>query len=317
MDEKIIHNYLQGKTSEEEEKALWEWINLSDDNKNIFFELKAIWNANQTVFSDKKRFTTSLKELNTKIEAYNSQKRDKKTMLYICRGVAAAAIFAVIFYFSFTQYGGRESEMIVYTNNSDTIRNITLTDGSKIWLRNNSTLTYIPSRKNTREVSLVGEAFFDVAKHADPFIVTADVNLIEVKGTSFSINTNRNGFIETILMSGSVQIQPIGANSVTILHPGQQALYSKENKSLEINDIDPNIHTSWRYELTSLSHVSIQTILQCIEETYDVRLKMDTLSLRGHYYNFSFKHSKSIENALHQLSLITGVPVEIINKKIK
>lgn len=317
MDEKIIHNYLKGNTSPEEEKALWEWINLSDDNKSHFFELKALWNAKQTVFSDEKRLTTSLKELNTKIEAGDIQKRNKKTTLHIWSGVAAAVIFAAIVYFSFTRFTSKESEMIVFTNKSDTIRDITLADGSKIWLRSNSTLTYIPSKKNTREVSLEGEAFFDVAKHADPFIVTADLNLIEVKGTSFSINTNRNGFIETILMSGSVQIQPIGANSVTILHPGQQALYSKENKSLEINEIDPNIHTSWRYELTSLSHVSIQTILQCIEETYDVRLKMDTLSLRGHYYNFSFKHSKSIDNALYQLSLITGVPVEIISKETK
>ena len=313
MNEKIIHDYLQRKTSPDEEKALWEWINLADENKKLFFELKALWNAQQTVFGDEKRCISSLNELNKKIDVCSIQKRNKKkSMLYIWSSVAAVAVCTIIFYLSFPLFADKKTKMNVYINKSDTIQTVTLADGSKIWLQSNTILKYLlSSEKKTRKISLEGEAFFEVAKHTDPFIVEADANLIKVLGTSFSINTNRNGFIETILMSGSVQIQQTGENTVTILHPGQQALYSKENKSLEINEVDPNILTSWRYDLTTLSNVSIHTILQCIEDTYNVKLKMDTISLRGHYYNFSFKHSKSIYDALNKLSLITGVPVEV------
>lgn len=315
MNEKIIQKYLQGNTSSDEEKALWEWINLSDENKILFFELKALWNAQQAAFNEEKRTTISLKELNKKINTGNLQRRNKKkTILYIWSSVAAVAVFTVIFYLSFPLFTDKQSEMSVYVNTSDTIQTVTLTDGSKIWLRNNATLKYLlSSEKKIRKVSLEGEAFFEVAKQTDPFIIEAGANLIKVLGTSFSVNTNRDGFIETVLMSGSVQIQLTGDNSVTILQPGQQALYSKENKSLEINEIDPNIHTSWRYDLTSLSNVSIDTIVQCIEDSYNVTLKIDTIPLKGRYYNFSFKHSKSIYDALNQLSLITGVPVEVVN----
>lgn len=312
MNEKVIYNYLQGKTSPEEEHSLLDWIKQSPENKAFFFEIKALWNTNHVTVSEKE-LADSLIRLNKKIDRNESYPKKIKHRLYIWSSVAAIAALIILSYIVSPGFTEEKPEMIVYTNNTDTIQLLTLADGTTVWLKNNTTLSCPMSFVGqTREVLLEGEAFFDVAKGVHPFIVRTDVNLIKVIGTSFSVNTNIQGFIETILVTGIVHLQSIGENSVTVLHPGQSALYSKNNKSLEIRDVDPTMQTSWRYGLISLSEVSIHTIIQCIEDTYQVKLKMDTALLKNRHYNFSFNRAQGVKEALNQLTLITGISVESI-----
>lgn len=65
---------------------------------------------------------------------------------------------------------------------------ITLQDGTEVWLNAQSTLTY-PSHfsKKNREVNIVGEAFFDVAKDKKPFIVSTQDIELQVLGTQFNV----------------------------------------------------------------------------------------------------------------------------------
>lgn len=312
MNEKIIYNYLQGETSLEEEQILLDWIKQSPENKRFFFEIKALWKTSRVAIGEKE-LADSLIRLNEKIDRNKPQPKKAKHRLYIWSSVAAIAVLMVLSYITFPQLAGNKTNMIAYTNNTDTVKVVTLADGTTVWLKNNTILSCPMSFVGqTREVLLEGEAFFDVAKGMYPFIVRTDVNLIKVVGTSFSVNTNIQGFIETILVTGTVHLQSIGENSVTVLHPGQSALYSKNNKSLEIRDVDPTILTSWRYGLISLSEVSIHTIIQCIEDTYQVKLKMDTTLLKNRHYNFSFNRAQGVKEALTQLALITGIPIESI-----
>jgi len=312
MDEKIIYNYLQGKTTSEEELLLLNWINESQENKAFFFEMKALGSLNQ-ISVDEEELVASLNRINKKINREESRTKKRKLHLYVWSSVAVITILFILSYRLLPGSSVKGQDVMVYANNADTVRVVTLTDGTTVWLRENTTLTCESSfAEEAREVSLEGEAFFDVTKGVYPFVVKTDVTLIKVVGTSFSINTSINGFVETILMTGTVQLQQIGENSVTELQPGQAALYSKNEKSFKIRDVDPNMHTSWRYGLVSLSNVSIHTILQCIEDTYHVKLKMDTTLLKDHSYNFSFRHSRGIEETLGQLALVTGVAVELI-----
>lgn len=320
MNEKLIYKYLSGQTSIEEEEELLKWINESPDNKKLFFEIKAIWNIRHNV-SDKEKPETqlnqSLDQLNKRIDNISEERRTNK--IYSLRIWSSVAVFVLIAFISYFLISINDTknntEYIVYTNNMvDSVEVITLADGSTVWLREKSQLSYPKEFSgNNREVELTGEAFFDITANTEqPFIVRADAKLIKVLGTSFSVNTNLpGGVVETILVNGLVQLQRVGGESTTMLHPGQQALYSKESKTLEINEVDVNVLTSWRYGLISLSDVSVRTIIQCIEDTYDVIVKMDTIPLKGRRYNFSFKRAKGAEAALEQLKFMTGVPAKL------
>lgn len=318
MDETIIYKYLSQKTTPEEERELLEWINESPANKELFFEIKMIWASRHTLPRDEKEeevLNISLEKLNNRIDqALNKRRSHVYRKIRIWASIAAVIGLGLLSYVFFYAKPDKV-EHIVYTNEfADSVKTVILADGTSVWLRSNTTLT-CPAAfyGGIREVEIDGEAFFDVRKdEATPFIVKTDKKLIKVLGTSFSINTRASGdLIETILMSGSVQLQRIGGESLTVLQPSQQALYSRKTKTLEINDVDANVLTSWRYGLISLSDVSIQTIVQCIEDTYNVKVSMDTVQLRNRKYNFSFKKSKGINAALKQLTFMTGCEAEV------
>lgn len=326
MNNTILYKYLSGLATEGEERELLAWLNHSPENRKEFFELKAIWAAQRVIGRKKveEDVDKSLKKLNRRID--NSQGRvhpQKRKHLYRTMGVVAA-LFLVVVYVSYFVVGGTmnlpyaENELVtVYTNTEDvhSVRTVLLPDSSVVWLSYDAILTCPDKfRGDQRVVSLTGEAFFEVKKDTDhPFIVKTGAYEIKVLGTSFSVNTHAaEGKEETILMNGSVQIQEPDGRSLAMLRPGQQALYSKKSEQIEIRSVDANTLTSWRFGLVSLTEVSIQDILHCLEETYSVKIKMNSSPINDHSYNFSFKRSKGIQSALDQLCFITGISAEIL-----
>lgn len=87
---------------------------------------------------------------------------------------------------------------------------IALPDGTQVWLNGNSQLTYGNKSFGTeeREVTLSGEAFFDVVKNEKlPFIIHTKDMTIRVLGTAFTVKAYpRDKTVETALIRGLVEI---------------------------------------------------------------------------------------------------------------
>src|SRR5690606_4900850 len=82
---------------------------------------------------------------------------------------------------------------------------ITLPDGTKVWLNGGSEIKY-PGRfdKTRRVVELEGEAYFAVVKQNDvPFLVSTKGQEIQVLGTEFNISTYDASSVKTTLVEGS------------------------------------------------------------------------------------------------------------------
>ncbi|MRG46994.1 DUF4974 domain-containing protein [Chitinophaga sp. SYP-B3965] len=108
---------------------------------------------------------------------------------------------------------------------------IRLSDGSMVWLNAGSTLKYPPKfDKETREVFLSGEGYFDVQQHAGkPFIIHTEKMDIRVLGTTFNVRSYKDeGFEETALISGAVEVLVKEANKVrrVLLQPNQKLVVS-------------------------------------------------------------------------------------------
>ncbi|QDH79845.1 DUF4974 domain-containing protein [Echinicola soli] len=99
---------------------------------------------------------------------------------------------------------------------------ITLADGTIAWINARSKLTY-PAvfGSGTREVSLEGEAYFDVNHDPDrPFIVRTGQASMEVLGTSFNVKSYE-GKTVTTLLNGRVEMETDQGN--IMLAPGEGA----------------------------------------------------------------------------------------------
>ena len=95
--------------------------------------------------------------------------------------------------------------------------------GTKVHLNSMSSLRFpVAFTTGKREVELQGEAYFEVSKTGQPFIVNVNGMQVEVLGTTFNISAYPNEEYQTTLVNGSVRVSAEKGESL-ILKPSQQA----------------------------------------------------------------------------------------------
>jgi len=152
---------------------------------------------------------------------------------------------------------------------------ITLPDGSKVWLNAASSIIFPSTFSNLpiRKVKLIGEGYFQISKDkAHPFIVESRGQQVEVLGTHFNVNAyDDEPIVATALLEGSVKVSD-GINKQTI-QPGEQALNNGKKIIVEKANLE-NI-TDWKDGEFSFDHVDFKTAMRKIERWYNVEFIYD------------------------------------------
>lgn len=145
-------------------------------------------------------------------------------------------------------------------------------DGSKVWLNSGSKLHY-PSQfaKNTRQVELEGEAYFEVAHNeASPFVVKIADTHIKVLGTEFNVSSYLDmDKTFTTLVSGKVEVNS-HTNKVN-LSPGLQSITSKSSPKIETKKVNTQLVTAWKDGYFNFDNDDIKTVLTKIKSWYDIQ----------------------------------------------
>ena len=148
-----------------------------------------------------------------------------------------------------------------------------LADGTKVWLNASSSIKFPTAFSgNTRQVSITGEAYFEVSPDKKrPFIVDVKGMQIEVLGTHFNVNSyNDEEVIRTTLIEGSVVITQSMKSKK--LYPGQQAMVNNMGDiSLEKN-VNISQVMSWKNGLFYFENSSLQEVMREISRWYDVEV---------------------------------------------
>lgn len=147
---------------------------------------------------------------------------------------------------------------------------ITLSDGTRVWLNAATTLTFPASfaHQAERSVEVNGEAYFEVAADpARPFKVHTLHQQIQVLGTSFNINNYPDEpFARTTLLSGAVKI-----NDAQVLKPGQQAISGKSG-DVKIATVNTDGIVAWKNGYFEFNDENIYEVMRKIARWYDVEV---------------------------------------------
>jgi ferric-dicitrate binding protein FerR (iron transport regulator) len=163
-----------------------------------------------------------------------------------------------------------------------------LPDGTLVSLNSDTQLKY-PKRfgKETREVTIEGEAFFEVKPNKNkPFIIHAGNAQIKVLGTSFNVSAYpRARLVEVIVETGKVQV----SNKLTvteqtnelILDPGDKGtLVYSSNALLKTTNQDPNF-MAWKTNNLIFRATSLNEVLRNLEKVYKVNIRLADPKLNG------------------------------------
>lgn len=164
---------------------------------------------------------------------------------------------------------------------------LTLPDGSKVWLNAATSLTY-PTRFEgaQRIVKLQGEAFFDIAKdQTKPFIVESNGQQITVTGTTFNVEAYESEeSTSTTLVSGSVRINSKSGHSVA-LRPGQKAIL--RNNGLKTTPADIHAVTGWVRGEFVFHYSTLADILPQLERWYNIEADIPAIPQEEFYAEIS------------------------------
>jgi ferric-dicitrate binding protein FerR (iron transport regulator) len=195
-----------------------------------------------------------------------------------------------------------------------TVIDITLSDGSRVWLNAGSSVTYpVAFSGPNRKISINGEAYLEVAHDkSHPFYVTKNNVQVQVLGTHFNVHAyDDESNIKITLLEGAVAVSydrqpqaPSGpADGPVILKPGQQArivntMQIDENTQPEIAVVDADIEKvmAWKNGLFNFDGASLHETMRQIERWYDI----DVIYEKG-VRNREFVGELTKSVTLHQL----------------
>lgn len=151
---------------------------------------------------------------------------------------------------------------------------LVLSDGTKVWLNSESELRYpVKFTGETREVELLGEAYFDVEKNPNkPFLVnTKNVNT-RVLGTEFNVSAYLNEELNITLVEGSVELNSKQISGKVRLMPGDNANLKIGGDQIDVSQVDVRKYTAWRDGYFYFEKERLEDILTKLERWYDFKV---------------------------------------------
>lgn len=195
---------------------------------------------------------------------------------------------------------------------------VILPDGTKVWLNAASKLTYPVSftGRARREVTLGGEAYFEVAKDkSHPFLVESSGQDVEVLGTHFNISSYKEEpHTKTTLLEGSVKIRSAKGN-VVVLKPNQQAELNGDH--LQVKEVKAAYAVAWKDGYFMFNNENLETVMTRIARWYNVQVEFKDEAAKGGTYFGTISRYEDIAKVLKMLSRTELAIFELEGNTIK
>lgn len=290
MNKDILQRYIIGEATPTEKEEIARWI--EKDKKNLKELLAArklydisIWQTNSGQASRQKRWgiRSAMSEL-----------------------IKIAAIFSLAL-FTFQILQNKEDEgadMQTIFVPAGQRAELTLTDGTKVWLNAKTTFTF-PNKftPDSRDVILDGEGYFNVTKDSKrPFNVKTENYDIRVLGTEFNVLAySGSPIFETALLEGAVEVFSPETEAYISLEP-HTSLYLKDG-TLKKRRIEHESYFLWKEGLICFFDEPVDKMIEKLELYYDVTICVQNKDLLSHRYSGKFRSKDGVEHVLKVLQL--------------
>ena len=301
----VCFKYFNGLSTIDDEKAVYAFVTESDENKALFEQWESEWKtaspANHQIFIFNK--------IRTKIQ--NRRKNRIKRVMAYSFSVAASLAFVVTLVLTLRPDSTLPERCIAKTGYNEK-QKIVLPDNTVVWLNAGSCLTYSEDFvADMREVSLQGEAYFDVAKMAGvPFVVHLAGSDITVKGTRFNVSAySKEEEIATSLIEGSI-IFTSDKVSVEMI-PGEQLVYNVHTEDITKTKIDTRPSISWVNGKLDYASITLPKLLSRLSLLYGVEFRYTPIKYKSRNIRIKLNDSEPIEDVLGAISIILPIDYEI------
>jgi transmembrane sensor len=336
----LIVKYLDNGLSGEELENLFCWLKEDAQHFRYFIEMKEIWNSSEMLDSGEEEAERSLQRFKNKypeLEYHSSRSKIVRVALQ----VAATLLLAFLLSYSWHWLTGQKEYKAPIDKGYAQIfipkghkGQITLNDGTRIWLNSNSILKYPSGLVNgSRKIVLDGEAYLEVAKDpAHPFFVETTSVTLKVLGTSFNVKCySKENTVETTLIEGSLEIRSGNSGlrkmKKVTLKPNEKAIFQKLNNQIFVDELDipgkRNKSRNLRIQKSPISITQIESIISWkdnhlifrdesfeeiakkMESWYGVEIRIEDEKLKNYRFTGKFVYNETIDQVMEVISRTT------------
>ncbi|MDQ1770650.1 DUF4974 domain-containing protein [Labilibaculum sp. A4] len=180
---------------------------------------------------------------------------------------------------------------------------LVLSDGTKVWLNSESELRYpVKFTGETREVELLGEAYFDVEKNPDkPFLVKTKSTTTRVLGTEFNVSAYPSEELNITLVEGSIVLNSKQISGKVQLIPGDNANLKIGGDKIYVSQVDVRKYTAWRDGYFYFEKERLEDILTKLERWYDFKVFYQNPAVKDYTFRMRADRNEDFAEIVRRL----------------
>lgn len=200
---------------------------------------------------------------------------------------------------------------IVVTTGMGEHSRVSLPDGTALTLNAQTTVRYNLA-DGKRQVSIDGEAFFEVARDPEhPFVVSADGMTVTCLGTSFDVrNYSDESNASVVLRDGKVRVNARDADLT--MEPGSRVLMDRQTLALSKHTVTPSDYTAWLNGEIKFNNQTLEEIAAELSRNYNIDLVITSDELKQERFN-GYLGRSSLRNILDVLCLASDMSYHVDN----
>lgn len=311
FNETLLIKYFLRTSTEEENKCIYEWLTASPEHKKEFNRLKYIWHF--SAISYLYRHTDTEHDLQIlKNKLFQRKARWEKIRWVGYTAASVAALFTLGIMLPFSGNISQNSSLPATEQIASTEilipkgleGNITLADGTKVWLNSGSRILYPQDYSSTnRKIFLDGEAYFEVkSDKAHPFVVETSNLSVNVTGTRFNLSSYADdNTIEATLYQGIITLnyKNTETDSRSLrLHPHDQVTYNKKNGEIRKEIASDKSVPAWKEGILSFKEIPLREIVRKLERKFNTTIHIKDQQIGDYIYTATFEKEKGLEEIL-------------------
>ncbi len=319
MDE-ILVNYFQGEISPEDQHKLKKWLGEDEAHPVILEQMEKYWRQGELRFPEQKdRVFNRIKTTAAELPA--AQEKEVRVLNFraILKYAAAIVIASLLSIYLYNSFGpSTDTRTVNYIEKStEPGQRITtrLADGTAVKLNSDSRIVSPETFSgNTREVTLEGEAFFEVIPDPDkPFIVHFGDNQVRVVGTSFNVRAYEDAVENTVAVkTGKVSVKE-GQEEVNLTPHEVVVLNGSPLSVIKIED--PGMYFGWVDNQLAFDKVTLEEAMEAISKWYGMEYEIQAREIADSPYTAKHK-DPTLRVVMESLSFAYGLKYEINENKI-
>lgn len=288
----MLGKYLSHETNATETQQVEHWVNQSGENRKELDEIRLMLEQSDAVYRLKNYDSEAAwKKVAEKTEPaqpttlrwINFRKDSVKTFYKYAAVILVALLLGTAGYFIGFQNPLQEIYTTEVAPDIQNTNEYILPDGSAVTLNSHSKIIFPKHFKGEiREVTITGEAFFDVKPNPEkPFVINAGEARIRVLGTSFNVSAYpENEKVEVVVETGRVEVEHKEADSVAkkqkiLLTRGEKGtLLEKENKLQKSLNTDRN-YMAWKTRNLVFEETPMSQVISHLKKTYRINIEVN------------------------------------------